>query len=243
MTRETAPKPKPKSRRRWLRRLIVVLLFLLLAPAGVTLLYRFVPPPLTPLMVIRSLEGMGLEKEWRAIDAIAPALPGLVIAAEDNLFCRHTGFDRDALAKQIEAIQAGQTPRGASTITMQLAKNLFLWPQRSFLRKGLEAWLTVYLELLLPKRRILELYLNVVEWGPGIYGVEAAAQTHFGVDAGELSETQASLLAAVLPNPLQWSAGQPGDAVRQRAALYRQRLVQLGAGYVDCFKELTFDGI
>jgi len=221
--------------RRWRRRLIVLVLAVLLLPAAVIAAYRFVPPPLTPLMVIRYGEGLSVEKDWRALDAIAPALPRSVIAAEDNLFCSHQGFDREALAAQFEALQAGETPRGASTITMQLAKNLFLWPERSFLRKGLEAWLTLYLELLLPKRRIMELYLNVVEWGPGLYGAEAAARAHFGTDAAGLSDQQAALLAAVLPNPLERDAGEPSATVRQRADLYRERVVQLGPGYFDCF--------
>ena len=234
MTSQAASTTGSKRRHRWLRRLMAAVVVVLLAPAAITLLYRFVPPPITPLMVIRYAEGMALEKEWRAMDAIAPDLPRLVIAAEDNLFCQHAGFDEAALAAQIEALRAGQTARGASTITMQLAKNLFLWPERSFLRKGLEAWLTLYLELLLPKQRIMELYLNVVEWGPGLYGAQAASQAHFGVDADALSSEQSSQLAAVLPNPLAWHAGQPGPAVLQRAALYRERLVQLGPGYVDC---------
>ena len=118
---------------------------------------------------------------------------------------------------------------------MQLAKNLFLWPDRSLLRKGLEFWLTPYVEALLPKRRILELYLNVVEWGPGIYGAQAAAQSHFGVDAAGLTDQQAALLAAVLPNPREWIAGDAGDYVRQRAATYRQRVDQLGPDYFGCW--------
>ena len=218
--------------RRWL---LLAFVLALLAPAAVLLLYRFVSPPFTPLMVIRYREGEAIKKEWRGLDAIATALPHSVIAAEDNLFCRHMGFDREALKSQIEAAEAGQTPRGASTISMQLAKNLFLWPDRSLLRKGLEFWLTPYVEALLPKRRILELYLNVVEWGPGIYGAQAAARAHFNVDADGLSDEQAALLAAVLPNPREWIAGDAGDYVRSRAAIYRQRVNQLGPDYFSCW--------
>ena len=207
----------------------------LLAPAALLLLYRVVPPPVTPLMIIRYGEGEAIDKAWRGLGEIATALPRSVIAAEDNLFCRHMGFDRAALQSQIETARAGGTPRGASTISMQLAKNLFLWPDRSLLRKALEFWLTPYVEALLPKRRILELYLNVAEWGPGIYGAQAAAQAHFGVDAGRLSDGQAALLAAVLPNPREWIAGDAGDYVRSRAATYRQRVNQLGPDYFSCW--------
>jgi len=229
------PRKDPTWRRRLRLWLILALIAVLLAPAAVLLLYRVVPPPFTPLMIIRYGQGEAIDKEWRGLDAIAPALPRSVIAAEDNLFCRHMGFDREALKTQIETAQAGGTPRGASTISMQLAKNLFLWPDRSLLRKGLEFWLTPYVEVLLPKQRILELYLNVVEWGPGIYGAQAAAQAHFGVDAASLSDEQAALLAAVLPNPREWIAGDAGDYVRTRAAIYRQRVNQLGPEFFTCW--------
>lgn len=232
---ESSKPVKRRFRHRLRRWAILALVFALLAPAGVLLLYRVVPPPATPLMVIRYGQGEAIEKQWRALDEIAPALPRSVIAAEDNHFCRHMGFDRAALKAQIAAAQAGQSPRGASTISMQLTKNLFLWPDRSLLRKGLEFWLTPYVEALLPKRRILELYLNVAEWGPGIYGAQAAARAHFNVDAADLSSEQAALLAAVLPNPRQWTAGDAGDYVRSRAALYRQRVNQLGPDFFNCW--------
>jgi len=119
---------------------------------------------------------------------------------------------------------------------MQVAKNLFLWPDRSYLRKGLELWLTAYVELVLPKKRILELYLNIAEWGPGIYGAEAAAQAHFGVPAVRLNAAQAAVLAAVLPNPLRRSAAAPSGYVQDRALLYRQRAGQLDAALVGCWK-------
>jgi monofunctional biosynthetic peptidoglycan transglycosylase len=225
----------PCKRHRWRRYGLIALLVVLIAPAAVILLYRMVPPPLTPLMVIRYGEGEAMTRDWVPLEAIAPALPRLVIAAEDNLFCRHMGFDREALKSQIETAQAGGEPRGASTISMQLAKNLFLWPDRSLLRKGLEFWLTLYVEALLPKRRIMELYLNIVEWGPGLYGAQAAARAHFGIDAAALSDEQASLMAAALPNPRVWIAGDAGAYVRDRAALYRRRVAQLGPDYFDCF--------
>ena len=223
--------------RRWLRRTLWAVVAMLLAPAVVLAAYRFLPPPRTPLMLLRAVEGTGTDYRWVGLDAMAPFLPGLVVAAEDNLFCRHWGIDVAAFGKQVEAALDGERARGASTISMQLAKNLFLWPGRSFLRKGLEFWLTPYVELLLPKRRIIELYLNVVELGPGLYGAEAAAQAHFGVTAARLTISQASQLAAVLPNPRAWSASQPGDYVRERAALYRRRVQQLGPEHLGCWTD------
>lgn len=225
-----------RAPKRWRRILIRIVGAVLLAPLLVLLLYRFVPPPGTPLMVIRLFEGEAIQKQWMPLDHIAPALPRSVVAAEDNLFCQHWGIDLEAMREQVELAIDGETTRGASTVSMQLAKNLFLWPGRSMIRKGLEAWLTVYVELVLPKRRILELYLNVAEWGHGIYGAEAAAQAHFGVAASNLSPSQASLLAAVLPNPREWSAKAPSGYVAGRARVYRQRVLQLGPSFLGCWE-------
>lgn len=227
------PERAPK---RWRHVLVCILAAVLLAPLLVLLVYRVLPPPGTPLMAIRMFQGEALRKDWTPLDAIAPALPQAVVAAEDNLFCRHWGIDLGAMQEQVELAIDGETPRGASTISMQLAKNLFLWPGRNVARKALEAWLTIYVELVLPKRRILELYLNVAEWGPGIYGAEAAAQAHFGVPASGLSASQAALLAAVLPNPRNWSAGAPSDYVAGRARQYRQRIRQLGPELLGCWE-------
>ena len=221
--------------RRWRRFLLRIVAAVLLLPLAVTALYRFVPPPITPLMMIRLVQGEGLERHWRPLNEIAPALPRSVVAAEDNLFCRHWGYDVAALEQQVEKAEVGDRPRGASTISNQLAKNLFLWPDRSFVRKALELWLTAYVELVLPKRRILELYLNVVEWGPGIYGAEAAARADFGVSAADLTDQQAALMAAVLPNPRELSAAQPSAYVQQRAAIYRKRVGQLGPELLGCW--------
>ena len=220
---------------RWRLVLVRIVGAVLLAPLLILMIYRVVPPPGTPLMAIRLAQGEGLDRRWAPMDAIAPALPQAVVAAEDNLFCQHWGLDVAAMQEQVESALDGERPRGASTISMQLAKNLFLWPSRSVIRKGLEAWLTVYVELVLPKRRILELYLNVAEWGPGIYGAEAAAQAHFGVSAAALSPAQAALLAAVLPNPREWSATAPSSYVQTRARLYRQRVQQLGPELLGCW--------
>ncbi|MXP64507.1 monofunctional biosynthetic peptidoglycan transglycosylase [Roseomonas sp. M0104] len=217
--------------RGWLRR---AALLLLLGPPLLILLFRFVPPPVTPLMLLRGAQGHGLSKDWVAYDRIAPALPQAIIASEDNTFCRQAlGFDFPALRGQIEAALAGERPRGASTLTMQVAKNLFLWPGRDPLRKVLEAWLTPQVALLWPKRRVLEVYLNIVEFGPGIYGAEAASRAFFQRPAARLSATEAARLAVVLPNPREWSAGDPGPFVRERAALIRRRVGQLGP-LLDC---------
>ena len=159
-----AARSRPRRAPRRLRRVLLAgLLIVLLVPPALLLVYRFLPVPLTPLMVIRLLEGEGLRKRWVSLDEVAPVLPQAVVAAEDNWFCEHAGFDWEELGGQIDALLAGASARGASTITMQTAKNLFLWPSRDFVRKALEAWLTPQIELLWPKRRIMEVYLNVVE--------------------------------------------------------------------------------
>ena len=214
--------------------LAITLIGVVLVPIPILLAYRFVPPPLTPLMVIRLFEGEGLSKDWTSLDKITPSLPKLVIAAEDNTFCSHWGFDIEAYQAQLEKSLKGRASRGASTLSMQLAKNLFLWPGRSYVRKALEIPLTLYVELVLPKRRIMELYLNVVEFGPGIYGAEAAARAHFNTSAEKLSLQQAAQLAAVLPNPRRWSAAKPTGYIQSRASLYRQRVDQLGPDYLAC---------
>jgi len=220
--------------RRWLRRIALALAVLLVGfPLLLTLIYRVLPPPGTPLMLIRLFEGHGLEKRWRGLDEIAPAMAHAVIAAEDNLFCAHYGIDWQALGIVIEDFRHGKRPRGASTITMQTAKNLFLWPSRSYLRKGLEAYLAVMLELVLPKRRIMELYLNVAETGPGLYGVEAAALNYFGKPAAKLSRREAALIAAVLPNPRERSPARPSATVHRKAGTVGVRIRQLGP-LLDC---------
>jgi monofunctional biosynthetic peptidoglycan transglycosylase len=187
-------------------------LFLFFAPGLAILVYAVVPPPATPLMLIRVAEGHGLSKDWVPLSRISPHLQRAVIAAEDGKFCAHRGFDWEAVDTALERLRRGGSLRGASTISMQTSKNLFLWPGRTFIRKGAEAYVTVWLEALLSKKRILELYLNVIEFGPGLYGAEAAAQHYYGVSAGDLSPRQAAELASVLPNPLRWRPGSTGRA-------------------------------
>jgi monofunctional biosynthetic peptidoglycan transglycosylase len=215
--------------RRWLRKVAIVVALVVLAgpPAGL-LVYLVLPPPITPLMVIRLFEGEGLTRDWAGLKVISPYLRAAVIAGEDNLFCQHHGFDVDSIADAYDDWRAGERTRGASTISMQTAKNLFLWPGRNPLRKGLEAYVTVWLELLWPKRRIAEVYLNIVEWGPGIYGAEAAAQHYFRIPAARLSRRQAALMAAVLPNPRVWSPARPTAYIQERVHVLERRMGQLG---------------
>jgi monofunctional biosynthetic peptidoglycan transglycosylase len=209
----------------WVRRIGVVVVVLALLPTVLILAYRFVPPPVTPLMVIRSFDGPPRRHQWMSADALSPEIFRAVMAAEDAKFCRHHGFDWQAMDEDVERYEDGiGRLRGASTITMQTAKNLFLWPGRTFLRKGLEAPLTVELELLMSKKRIIELYLNIVEWGDGIYGVEAAAQDSFGHSARSLTMREAALLAAVLPSPRRSSARHPSAYIQRRAATIEARM-------------------
>jgi monofunctional glycosyltransferase len=221
-----APKPTRRGRTAILARRVAF--GCIGIPLALIVLFRFVPPPVTPLMVIRLAEGYGLNQTWVAYDDIAPALAESVIASEDNLFCEETlGFDFEALAGQIDAWQEGERPRGASTLTMQTAKNLLLWPGRDPVRKIVEAWFTPQIALLWPKRRILEVYLNIVEFGPGIYGAEAAARTFFHKPAARLSAREAAELASILPSPLGRSVLHPTPYLRQRAEVIQQRVAQI----------------
>lgn len=220
---------------RWVKRGLVALFGLFVAlPLSLTLIYRFVPPPATPLMLIRLIEGEGLSKDWESLENISKHLAPAVIAAEDNRFCQHWGIDWEAVETALADYRRGKRLRGASTITMQTAKNLFLWPSRSYVRKGLEAYLAVMLEALWPKRRIVEVYLNIAELGPGIYGVEAAARHYFGKSAVKLSRREAALIAAILPNPRRRSAAKPSQAVRRKATSVVRRIGQIRP-LLDCF--------
>lgn len=223
-------------RRWWRRALLSLFLVFVVVPLALVLLYRVVPPPATPLMVIRLVQGYGWQRDWVPLEEISPHLRQAVVAAEDNLFCQHSGFDWRSLEQAAKAFAAGERAGGGSTISMQTSKNLFLWPSRSIVRKGLEVPLTAAIELLWPKRRILEVYLNVAELGPGIYGAEAAARHYFNRQASELTQTQAARLAAVLPNPLEWSPEPPGNYVARRAGTIRTRINQLGP-LLDCVRD------
>jgi monofunctional biosynthetic peptidoglycan transglycosylase len=192
----------------------------LLVPAPILLLliFRILPVPGTPEMLVSLIQGKGARHQW--VDDISPRLERAVIAAEDQNFCRHHGFDFEAIDKALadHKRHPKKPMRGASTISQQTARTLFLVPMRSWIRKGLEAYLTVLIEGLWPKQRILTAYLNLVDWGDGIFGAQAAAQTYFGTDAAKLSGAQAARLAAILPNPHKWRAVRPGRYVARRAA-------------------------
>jgi monofunctional glycosyltransferase len=210
--------------RRWGRLAARVSAICLFLSVFATALYGLIPPPVTPLMVIRSVQGYWPHRDWVAYDRISPQLARAVIAAEDARFCQHRGFDWQAIQQAWARNQTAKYLRGGSSISNQTAKNVFLWPGRSYLRKGLEFYFTFLIELMWSKKRILEVYLNAVEFGPGLYGAEAAAQAHFGKSASELTRNEAALLAAVLPSPLGWSASKPSGLVRSRAATIRTRM-------------------
>lgn len=219
-----AKKAKRGAGRRFLRVLGLAVLFVLLAPVAILAIYRFLPPPVTPLMLIRVAQGYGIDKSWEPVARLSPNLQRAVMASEDAKFCSHHGFDWDSLEENVDKLQRGERSRGGSTISMQTAKNLFLWPNRSFIRKGIEAYLTVWLEFLWPKQRILEVYLNVAEWGKGLYGAEAAARHYFGVPASRLSARQAALLAVTLPSPLTYNPARPGPYLSSRAGVIQGRM-------------------
>ena len=185
--------------------------------------YRFVDPPLTVPMLRDAIEGRHVEREWVALDDIAEVMPRAVIGAEDARFCDHNGFDLAAMQAAAEKNAKGKKLRGGSTLSQQTAKNAFLWPGRSYLRKGLEAWFTVLIEAIWGKPRIMEVYLNIAEMGPGIYGVEAAAQHYFGTSAAELSPAQAARLAAILPQPIKRDAKAPGRYTKRYAKRIEKR--------------------
>lgn len=222
---------------RWGMRLVA---FCLLASAALVLVYRVVDPPLTPLMVIRPFEGIaggnfvGISKQWIDIDDVSPALLRSVIGSEDGRFFTHNGIDWKAVehAQQRNEASDGKKLYGASTITMQCARNVFLWQGRNYVRKGLEVYFTYLIEFLWGKKRILEVYINVIEWGDGIYGVEAASQKYFGVSASKLTARQAALLAAVLPNPRRWSPAQPTAYINRRASSIQGRASGVGLGAI-----------
>ena len=213
MDQGAPPRPRRKG-----RPILIALATLALLPLGGVLIHAVVPPPLTLLMAQRAVAGEGLDYRWRPLDEISPRLTAAVIAAEDARFCDHRGFDLEAIEQALKANGQGRRLRGGSTISQQTAKNVFLWPGRDWFRKGLEAGYTVLIEAAWGKRRIMEVYLNVAEMGPGVYGAEAAAQHWFGKSAADLSAREAARLAAILPSPRRYDAGSPGPYVRRRAA-------------------------
>jgi monofunctional glycosyltransferase len=208
---------------RLLRALAITAVVVLLLPYLLVPLYRVVEPVSTP-MLWRWLAGARVERRVVPIARMSPNLPLSVIVAEDARYCAHRGVDWRQIRDSIEEADDISEARGASTITQQTAKNLFLWPGRSLVRKALELPLALWIDLVLPKRRVLEIYLNIAEWGPnGEFGAEAAARSAFGKSARDLTASESALLAAILPNPRQRSAGLPGPAVRRIAGVYVAR--------------------
>lgn len=211
------------------------LLLFVVGPILMVAIYRSVPPPVTFLMIQRTIEGRGFQRDWVPMTRISPHLVRAVIAAEDARFCEHHGFDIEAIQKAMAANEAGGKLRGGSTISQQTAKNVFLWPQRDWVRKGLETWFTGLIEVGWGKRRIMEVYLNSIEWGPGVYGAEAAARKNFGVPASALTQVQSARLAAILPKPLAWKAAKPGPYMKRRAgAISRNARVVRREGLTGC---------
>lgn len=207
---------RPGLLARLVRAFLLVCLLLFAALALVTLAGRFLPPAST-LMLWRWVTFQPVERTWVPLDAISPRLQRAVVLAEDARFCQHSGIDWQALQSVIEEADEDGPARGASTITMQTAKNLFLWHGRSYVRKGLELPLALWLELVWPKHRVLEVYLNIAEWGEGVFGAEAGAQAAFRKSARELSFREAALMARALPNPVARSAGRPTARQEGRA--------------------------
>jgi monofunctional glycosyltransferase len=223
-----------RSLRSWISRLFLTLMgIVFVVPAGLVLLFRFVPPPITPLMVERWFDGGGITWSWTPLNAISPNLVRAVIASEDSKFCSHHGFDWDAIDHALAEDAEGDRLRGGSTISQQTAKNLFLTPDRTWTRKGIEAWLTVLIEAFWPKRRIVETYLNIVEWGPQRFGAEAAARAEFGKPASALSVSEAARLATVLPNPRRYRAGKPGPYVVRQSQVVAARMAVVRRDRLD----------
>lgn len=215
---------KPHPVLRWSGRLMWAggLIFLIVHLYALVLILT--PAPITATMTSRAVQGEQLRRVLTPIEDISPHLVRAVIAAEDSRFCQHDGIDMEAIEKAVDEAKRGQRQRGASTITQQTAKNVFLWNGGGYARKGAEAWFATFIDHLWGKRRVMEMYLNVAEWGDGIFGAEAAARVRFGKSAADLTEREAALLAAVLPSPNKWRLDPPGPYVSQRAGTLQSRM-------------------
>lgn len=219
----------PRARRSQTWRFIAMgLVGLLFVPYYLTCLYILVDPPFSALMARRAIMGNEVNYEWRDLDRISPNLVSQVIISEDARYCEHWGVDWEAIDKAVDAVADGRPKGGGSTISMQTAKNLFLWNKPAYLRKFFEVPLAYYMDFVFGKERLMEIYLNIVEWGPGVYGAEEAARHHFQKSAANLTPQEAAQLAAALPNPSRRNAGKPGPrtyalANRLRARASRER--------------------
>jgi monofunctional biosynthetic peptidoglycan transglycosylase len=213
-----------------LRNGLILLAIILSVTSAQVILFKYINPPFTPLMLYRLAHREGMHYRWKPLSWMSPFLQQAVLASEDQRFLDHNGFDFNQINEALQEYAENKPLRGASTISMQVARNLFLWQGRSWTRKALEAYYTVLIELLWNKQRILETYLNVAEWGKGMFGAEAAALRYFRCSASAVSREQAALLAAVLPNPRQWSPVRPTSLIQRRKAFILR--------YMDRFKPL-----
>ncbi|MET0580892.1 MAG: monofunctional biosynthetic peptidoglycan transglycosylase [Pseudoxanthomonas sp.] len=238
---DTARTGRESGSRRWLRWLLALPFLFAAASILQVAVLRFVDPPLSAFMVARQFEAWGegdagfrVAYDWRDMKHISPHLPVAMVAAEDQNFASHRGFDFKAIEKARANNAKGRRVRGASTVSQQVAKNLFLWQGRSWLRKGVEAWYTLLIELIWPKTRILEVYANIAEVGDGIYGAQAASRSYWRKDASQLSLAESARLAAVLPAPRRYSVARPGPFVQRRANWIQRQVRQIGgAGYLQ----------
>jgi monofunctional biosynthetic peptidoglycan transglycosylase len=229
-----------RTRSTWQQRALMAVGAVIAWPIVMTIVYGVVPPPVSNLMLLRLFSGNGITKDWVSLDEMSPALPAAVITSEDARFCSHHGVDWVEFQGVVEdALDDDEGPiRGASTISMQTARNMFLWDGRGILggiRKVLELPLALWMDGVWTKRRMIEVYLNIVEWAPGVYGAEAAAQHHFHKSAKKLTSREAALLAAVLPNPIKRQAGKPSKRVKQTASRIQLRARIMGP-YLTCLQ-------
>ena len=238
----TSPRRRPVARSRrsggsWLGWLLGKLVTLVVAAALIAvawaLAYRWIDPPITVPMIRDAIAGQHVDRHWVALDAISPAMTRAVIGAEDSTFCSHHGFDLAAIEQAAVRNATSTKVRGGSTISQQTAKNAFLWPGRSYVRKGLEAYFTVLIEALWGKRRIMEVYLNIAELGPGVYGVDAAAHHYFDTSAARLTPDEAARLAAILPQPIKRDAADLHGKVRRHARAIERRIGVVRRDQVD----------
>ena len=231
---------RSRKRRRWGRWLLALPMLLLLATVLQVAALRFVDPWFSTFMAIRQFQAwtegdwrFRVAYDWRDLDRMSSSVPLALVAAEDQRFAEHYGFDLKAIEKARNNNARGRKVRGGSTISQQTAKNLFLWSGRSYVRKGIEAWYTVLIETLWPKRRIIEVYANIAEFGDGVYGAQAAARSYFRKDAARLGPAEAARMAAVLPSPKRYSIVRPGPYVQRRSnAIQRQMRHIGGSGYL-----------